>query len=144
MKEIKGFEGEYRYLSNFWPCLVEFEDIVYNCSEGAYQAAKTLDLNLRREFQLLDGSKSKKLGRKIQIREDWDGVKLDVMYTICKNKFLSNSDLKHKLLSTQDAYLEETNWWNDKFWGVCKGVGENHLGKILMKIRQELLETSKI
>lgn len=50
-------------------------------------------------------------------------------------KFAQNSDLRYRLLRTGDAYLEETNNWGDKFWGVCDGEGENHLGKIIMKVR---------
>jgi predicted NAD-dependent protein-ADP-ribosyltransferase YbiA (DUF1768 family) len=34
--------------------------------------------------------------------------------------------------------LIEGNWWGDTYWGVCNGVGENHLGKLLMKIRDYL------
>ena len=41
-------------------------------------------------------------------------------------------------MQTEDAELVEDNWWGDKFWGVCNGEGENHLGKLLMKIRDEL------
>jgi predicted NAD-dependent protein-ADP-ribosyltransferase YbiA (DUF1768 family) len=42
------------------------------------------------------------------------------------------------LKATGDEELVEGNWWNDTFWGVCNGVGENNLGKLLMKIRAEL------
>ena len=55
-----------------------------------------------------------------------------------KQKFTKHKDLKEKLLATGDAYLEETNHWHDTFWGVCKGKGQNHLGKILMEVREEL------
>lgn len=49
-----------------------------------------------------------------------------------------NPELRDKLVATGDAEIVEGNWWGDKFWGVCRGVGENHLGKILMRIRTEL------
>lgn len=37
----------------------------------------------------------------------------------------------------------EGNTWGDKFWGVCDGEGENHLGKLLMEVRAELTKHLK-
>ena len=56
-----------------------------------------------------------------------------------RKKYLQES-LKSKLLSTGDCLLEEGNWWGDKFWGVDIKTreGENHLGKIIMQVREEL------
>ena len=55
-------------------------------------------------------------------------------------KFNQNPELKRKLIATGDAVLVEENYWGDKFWGVCSktGEGENHLGIILMKTREDL------
>jgi hypothetical protein len=41
------------------------------------------------------------------------------------------------LLATGDMELIEDNDWDDTYWGVCNGAGENNLGKLLMKIRAE-------
>ena len=62
------------------------------------------------------------------------------MEEIVRAKFTQNPKLKEQLLSTGDAILIERNTWNDRYWGVDirSGVGKNHLGKILMKIRSEL------
>lgn len=60
------------------------------------------------------------------------------MYEICMAKFTQNEDLKEKLLATGNDILEEGNTWGDKVWGTVNGVGENKLGKILMKVREEL------
>jgi predicted NAD-dependent protein-ADP-ribosyltransferase YbiA (DUF1768 family) len=65
-------------------------------------------------------------------------MKLTVMETCVRYKFSQNTDLRAELIATGDAYLEEGNSWNDRYWGVCDGQGENHLGKILMKVRAEL------
>lgn len=62
------------------------------------------------------------------------------MEDIVRDKFTRNEDLKAMLLATGDEGLIEGNWWGDTFWGECKGQGENHLGRILMKIRRELGE----
>ena len=65
------------------------------------------------------------------------------MYSVCKAKFTQNTDLLKKLLDTGDAELVEGNTWGDRVWGVCKGEGENRLGKILMRIRGEIPEEQK-
>lgn len=135
---IRGFEKEYRFLSNFEPCEIEYDGQTYLSSEAAYQAAKTLDKTVRSQFQTLDASASKKLGRKVEMRPDWDQVKDAVMMEILTYKFTQHPTLKEKLLATGDQYLEETNWWGDTYWGVCNGVGRNQLGKTLMQIREKL------
>ena len=47
------------------------------------------------------------------------------------------------LIQTGDSVLIEGNTWGDRVWGVCNGVGENRLGRILMKIRSELNQGEK-
>jgi predicted NAD-dependent protein-ADP-ribosyltransferase YbiA (DUF1768 family) len=55
-------------------------------------------------------------------------------------KFSTHQELRERLLATGEAELIEGNTWNDTFWGVCKGEGQNWLGKILMEVRKELAE----
>ena len=62
------------------------------------------------------------------------------MYDVCKAKFTQNPNLAQLLIETGDATLIEGNNWDDVVWGVCNGVGENRLGKILMQIRTEIKE----
>ena len=59
------------------------------------------------------------------------------MTEIVRTKFEQNSDIRQKLIDTYPEELIEGNYWHDTFWGVCEGVGENHLGQILMQIRRE-------
>ncbi len=135
---IKGFHGRYRWLSNFWPAEVTLDGMVFSTVEGAYQAAKTLDLDHRRAIAgLAKPGQTKRYARKLKVRDDWQEVKLAVMEDLLRQKF-SIPDLRQKLLDTGDAYLEESNSWRDFFWGVCNGVGENHLGRLLMKCRDEM------
>lgn len=136
-ENIKGFFGPYRFLSNFEPCLVEFEGLTYPSTEAAYQAAKCKDLLYRKSFLHLTAAQAKKEGRNVRLREDWEYVKLKIMREVLISKFAKNTYLMEKLLATGDKYLEETNWWGDRFWGVAHGEGENHLGRILMQIRTE-------
>jgi predicted NAD-dependent protein-ADP-ribosyltransferase YbiA (DUF1768 family) len=85
-------------------------------------------------------SQAKWEGRKIPIRKDWEDVKLDVMESLLRVKF-ADLELKQLLLATGTAKLIEGNFWGDTYWGVCAGIGRNNLGKLLMKIRDELRES---
>lgn len=135
---IKGFFKQYRFLSNFHVADVEFEGIVYPSTEHAFQAAKTLNIEERKKVAAAPTPKeSKYLGRRLKLREDWEEVRISVMEAVCRDKFTRHEILKACLLATGESYLEETNYWGDRFWGV-DGTGENNLGKILMKIRSEL------
>ena len=133
---INEFRGKYYFLSNFYEAPVTWNGLTYLNNEAAFQSAKTF--SDRECFTNLDPSSAKKLGRKVQLRSDWENVKDDVMYEICKAKFSQNTELKKRLLSTGNENLEEGNTWGDKIWGTVHGIGENRLGKILKRIREEL------
>lgn len=130
---IARFEGEYAFLSNFY-------NVYGKTVEHFYQAEKTADPG-RRAF-ILDASspaEAKKRGRNTPLRNGWDAMKVDVMRDLLAWKF-SFPILSEKLLATENSILIEGNWWGDKFWGMCDGVGENHLGKLLMDLRGQLRE----
>jgi ribA/ribD-fused uncharacterized protein len=135
---VKGFFSAYRFLSNYHECKIRYEGFIYGSTEAAYQSSKSLDTLIREQFTLMKPNESRSNGRKIQIRPDWDEVRLKVMEDVCRIKFTTNLYLKEMMLETGSRYLEETNHWGDTFFGVCNGVGENNLGKILMKIRSQL------
>jgi ribA/ribD-fused uncharacterized protein len=133
---INLFRDEYFFLSNFYPVEIKLDGIVYPNAETAFQAQKTLDVEERHKFSMLKNPvQAKRLGRKVKLRDDWEEVKLEIMTEIVSQKFLQHPYLIEMLLQTGDEELVEGNKWGDRFWGVCKGKGENHLGKILMKIR---------
>ena len=136
MNIINAFRKEYFFLSNFYKCNVTYNGITFNSSEAAFQAQKCPAR--AREFSKLDASDAKAMGRHVTLRRDWESVKDNIMYEIVKAKFTQNETLKEKLLATGDSELVEGNDWNDKYWGVCNGVGKNMLGKILMRVRTEL------
>lgn len=137
-EKICGFFKDYRFLSNFEEAQVVYEGVKYPSSENAYQAAKTFNLDYKKRLKECSPSESKKISRSLEVRDDWEEVKLQVMEDVVRDKFTRNIRLKLELFKTGDKYLEETNYWSDRFFGVCDGVGHNHLGKILMKIREEL------
>lgn len=136
--EISSFRGEHFFLSNFYSSPVTVDNIYYPTVEHAYQASKTLDyLERERIRRAQTPGIAKKLGKRITLREDWEDIKLSVMEYLLRQKF-SREPLREKLKQTGDADLIEGNLWGDRFWGVYNGKGENHLGRLLMKIRDEL------
>jgi len=138
-EDIIGFHGKYRWLSNFQRVDIMFEYILYPSVEHAYVAAKTLDEEERIKISKLTyAGDAKKYGRNLKIRKDWDSIKENIMLELTREKYRNDMFLTPKLLGTGNCLIVEDNTWNDTFWGVCNGVGENKLGKIIMKVREEL------
>lgn len=135
---ICGFFQEYRFLSNFYKCL-KFEWLGYEFdnTEAAYMASKSTDRHVHKLFSTLAPNVARNIGQSIIIRPDWNDVRLDVMMNVNRLKY--NDPVLRKLLDdTGNKILVETNTWGDFFWGASvDGVGENNLGKILMRIRDE-------
>lgn len=136
MNDITEFRGNNYYLSNFYERDVTCFGLTFKNNEAAFHAMKCPER--ASEFCDLDPSAAKKLGRHVQLRPDWEQIKEDIMYEVCRAKFTQHEDLKARLLSTGSAQLIEGNDWNDREWGVCNSEGKNKLGKILMRIREEL------
>ena len=137
---INRFDKEQAFLSNYYPQEIEFEGITYPTNEHFFQAMKTLDINQRRAIaNASTPGLAKKMGRSVSLRPDWEDIKDDVMLEGLYRKF-TNDELAEWLLDTGDEELVEGNWWGDRYWGVCNGIGQNKLGKLLMKVREELAE----
>lgn len=137
--KIDNFRGDNYYLSNFYECPVTYEGLTYKNNEAAFQAQKCINPKDREQFCNLNGSEAKKLGRRVNLRKDWEDIKIQVMKDIVTVKFTQNEDLQQKLIDTKDIYLEEGNTWGDRTWGTVNGVGANNLGRILMSVRDTLL-----
>jgi ribA/ribD-fused uncharacterized protein len=154
MSYINSFRGRYGFLSNFYPCVIEHKGIVYPSVEHYYVALKVTGMQFidgvyytapdLRELiaRIIDAGDVKKLGKRVKVRSDWNEKKLEFMEWGIREKF-KDSNLSEMLLSTDNLELIEGNNWHDNFWGSCScpkcnNKGENNLGKILMKIREEL------
>ncbi len=136
--KINKFTNEFAFLSNFFPSPVVFEGVEYPSTEHAYQAAKSTNPDIRLSIKnLKTPGQAKRRGQKVELRVDWEQVKIQVMEQLVTLKF-QDPELKSMLLATQGCDLEEGNTWGDTFWGTCRGVGSNHLGKILMRVRDGL------
>ena len=137
MDTIEKFKDDYEFLSNFYPSSICYEGITYPTVEHAFQAAKTLDPTERQKIaNLSTPAKAKAAGRKVQLREGWNEIRTTIMRVIIEIKF-TNPTLMTLLQNTGEATLIEGNTWNDTFWGVCRGKGQNWLGKILMETREK-------
>lgn len=140
MKTIDCFREEYEFLSNFYPAPLKYKGITWATSEHAYQAMKSEDVSVWAYFaNLTTPQMAKIVGKYVDIRSDWGEIKIDIMEEILVCKFSQNKHLREKLVATSPCTLIEGNWWGDTFWGMCKGVGKNHLGKLLMKIRDSYI-----
>ena len=135
---IDKFNGKYDFLSNYYVAPVTYNGLTFQSNEAAFQAQKTLNEGQRRKFTRMAPSKAKAKGRNVILRSDWEQIKNKIMYEVCYAKFSQNPELKEKLLLTGDEELVEGNTWHDTYWGVCNRRGKNKLGKILMRIREEL------
>ena len=110
------FKDDLYFLSNMHPCKVEvcigMIPYTFTCAESAFQACKCPErVN---EFVNLDGYQAKKLGRKVQLRPDWEQIKIDCMKAIVKAKFDQNTFLGLRLKSLKGDIVEH-NTWNDTF-----------------------------
>ena len=145
MSIINCFEGEHSFLSNFAHRPIVIKGKTWVTVEHIFQAAKTLDEDIREQIRLAPTPEiAKQMGRKVQIRSDWEEIKEQVMLKCIRLKFRLSPGLKEKLLRTEDAVLIEGNKWHDNVWGDCRCSkcqeikGENLLGQILMQVREEL------
>ncbi len=139
--EDKGFTGDRYFLSNFWDVKhtvnVAGGPCVFYSTECSFQASKVENPTEARCFVNLTPRQGKIRGKQVKLREGWDDIRDEIMYQVNMAKYTQNPVLAEKLLATGDDELVEYNTWNDKYWGVCRGEGENKLGKVLMRIRQE-------
>lgn len=142
---IKEFQGQYRWLSNFAPINIKLGNKTYASVEHAYMSMKSTSI-VWKDFcaqPAVSAGQVKRESKKITLRDDWEDIKLRVMEDLLRIKF-NNPEYKDLLLATGNQNIQEGNYWNDKFFGIClkTGIGENHLGRLIMKIRDELLKES--
>ncbi len=143
---IDSFKFAYAFLSNFHPSPIKYQGKIYPTAEHLYQALKTTNKKEREKIRkATTPGTAKRLGRKVQLRSDWEKIKNKVMMYVIKSKFSQNINLEDTLLHTGNHELVEGNVWHDNYWGncqcgksSCKKEGLNQLGKILMKRRREV------
>lgn len=138
MKTIDRFDNEHEFLSNFYPAKIVYEGIEYSTTEHAFQAVKSLDQGERIKIRnAKTAGIAKRMGKKVNLRNDWESTKIGVMLDVLRLKF-AIPELRQALLNTGNAILIEGNHHGDVFWGTANGRGKNNLGKLLMKVREEV------
>jgi ribA/ribD-fused uncharacterized protein len=148
MKKICFYRknDEYGYFSNFSPYSITLEGKSWPTSEHYFQAQKFSGTSLEEEIRQTSSPMSAaRLGRDRQklLRSDWEKVKDQIMFKAVRAKFTQHPDLRAKLLATGNVELVE-HTENDAYWGDGgDGTGENMLGRILMKVREELQATEQ-
>lgn len=135
---IREFRGDNYFLSNYYKSNVTIYGNTYENAEAAFQAMCCAYPSDRIQFKHLSGSEAKRVAKKVDFRHDYEYMKDRIMYYVVKEKFKQNGYLRKKLLETGSESIEFGNTWRDKYWGVCDGYGRNELGKILMRVREEL------
>jgi len=145
-KVIDKFIDEEFFLSNFYIHPFKWNGKEYKSVEHAYQASKCDNEAEHDWIRLMDSAgKAKRNGMKVRLRKDWESVKENIMLELLRVKF-SDPELKKKLKDTKNYELIEGNYWHDNFFGNCtcqncKDIeGQNKLGKLLMQVRQEIIE----
>ena len=140
MNDITEFQGEFRWLSNFFPVQIEYEGLTYPSVEHAYQAGKLINKKDREVFIGITPGKAKRLWRNYPTYNLTEEFRLNLMYQLLLIKF-NQEPFKTQLINTGDCYIQENNLWNDKFFGYClkTNQGKNHLGQMIMNIREKLL-----
>lgn len=138
---VKGFFGDYRWLSNFGQAQIQLDGVAYPSVEIAYQAAKHAPED-RNYFFNCTSRDSIAYNRQnpptFYTEEEWETVKVEVMRFLLEQKFNPelNPQNAQRLQETGNKYLEETNWWGDTFWGKdLNDNGKNTLGQLIMEIR---------
>lgn len=134
-------KGDYGFFSNFSNYPIELDGETWPTTEHYFQAMKFEGTEHTTKIRDAKGPmKAAQMGRdrKRPLRPDWEKVKDDIMYKAIKAKFTQYPSLAQKLLDTQDALLVE-HTVNDSYWGDGgNGTGKNMLGKLLMRLREEL------
>lgn len=142
---IKNFKDkEFTWLSNFQPVRIKYKGVEYPSVEHAYQSAK-VDTQLWREFCSspdTTASAVKKLSKVQAIIKEWEQIKLQVMEECLIEKF-KQEPFRSKLIDTYPQEIQEGNWWGDLEWGIdiITGEGQNKLGILIMKIRDNLIDS---
>ena len=145
---ITSFKDDYEFLSNFYPCKITIAGYTFPSVENAYQAMKCANPNDYAQFVNIGPAEAKKLGRKVQLRSDWEQIKYNVMRQLLDLKFQDKVLLK-MLQDTAPESIIEGNYWHDNYWGMCKcdkckdKIKYNHLGELLQR-KRNLSGTSDI
>lgn len=136
--KVTKFRGDYGFLSMLYECKIPWLDLDFDCLETALIASMTFDRDIQELLATMEVLQAKKLAKVLDVRDDWDDIKIDVARRLSEVKFTNNRNMYSRLMATGNMELIEGNDFYETFWGVCDGEGCNEYGKILMQVRRDL------
>lgn len=138
--KVLFYEGRWYFLSNFSSFMVRWRGVDWMTSEHAYQAAAFDDSDIIEAIRNARSSHdAKKIARANVSKKvsNWHQINLVVMEEIVRAKLEQHPYIQKKLLETENMEIVEDSP-KDSFWGRGPDRrGENNLGKIWMKLREE-------
>lgn len=145
MDEFIGFyPREFFCLDNFSSFAVLYNGVKYPTVEHAYQALKFIDTAPEIAQEILDSFSAHEAkiiaqANKSKQNPKWTEINIRIMEELLRLKLEQNPYVKTKLLQTKDYLICEDSP-KDSFWGIGPNRdGQNQLGKLWMKLREELL-----
>lgn len=140
----------YGCFSNFSPHPIQLDGLYWQTVEHYYQSQKFIGTEHEELVQVIrevpTPMEAAALGRdrSRKLRPDWEQVKQPLMWQAVLTKFLTHTDIQAILLNTGEELIVEDSP-TDYYWGCGQDkTGQNQLGKILMKVRQEIRQRSVI
>ena len=136
--------ADYGCFSNFSYHAFELDGEYWSTTEHYFQSQKFNDAEHQEKIRTARTPKDSKtlgLSRQFAIRSDWQEAKDEIMFEACLKKFQTHKTLKELLLSTGEEELIEAAPM-DYYWGCGEnGTGQNKLGRILERVREQLRES---
>jgi len=147
-KVVGFYEREFYVFSNFSSFQVEWKGRIWKTSEHAYQAAHFFNIEPELVEEIFEAKSAHDVFKIAKANankapSNWEEIKVEIMEDIVRNKLQQNPYVMHKLMQTGDRLIVEDSPKDDCWgWGPNKD-GRNELGKIWMKLREEIIKNQK-
>eukprot|EP00756_Hemistasia_phaeocysticola_P061525 Hpha_TRINITY_DN4997_c0_g1::TRINITY_DN4997_c0_g1_i1::g.51443::m.51443 len=136
-----GFAGQYGQLCSFWPAPFEAAGYTWPSLEHYFQGMKFEDDDI---IEMIINASSPEEARAIgrdpanKLRENWDAIRIQIMYKGLLAKHTQVSSCKNILLGTGHRKLVFADL-GDEFWGIgSSSRGKNMMGLLLMRVREDV------
>ena len=145
---IDQFTGYFEFLHNNYLTPVYYEEMLYPSVTHAYHAARSSDDTTRKAIVNAESFHVvAKIARRIEDPPNWSMKRLKIMEQLVRDKFRRSKELQEKLKATERrelimSYEEETP--GNLFWGMIREKGQNQLGRILTKVREDILNSNEV
>lgn len=142
-------------------CNFQLDNVIYNCMEQYMMAEKARlfndDITRNKIMNSNNPKHIKSLGRQVNNFDPniWDKNKYDIVFQGNMAKFSQNPSMKKALMDTGSAIIAEASLY-DRVWGIglsaqdairmdpSKWPGQNLLGRILVDVREKIIQAKNI